>query len=203
PPGSTSIQPLDSYLSPSTGAPNVSSLKSGDAIYVQGHPGSGKTHILYFLVATCVMPMDHFSVFIGGWNKVAFVIDMDGHFQISRFRDILVSRLQFFLPPQSITPVVEHSLKCVHIFRPTSSDQLSATLAHFPKYHAKHFPNIELGMIAVHSIDALYWLDRFKAEQLRASSRVVASQSITSTLESLRSSYGLITVSTHWGLPQQ
>lgn len=167
----------------------------GDLVHIHGHPASGKTHLLYYLLATCTLPTTQ------GWDKAAIIFDMDGKFNISRFKQLLVNRLKSSEP---IMPIVERCLKNMHIFRPTSSDQLAVTLAHLPKYHAKHFPDIALGMVAIHSVDAFYWLDRFKAEQLRLANLPHSSlQNISSILEALRLSLGSVVVLTDWGLVQR
>jgi len=161
--------------------PTLFNLGLENRIHIHGHPASGKTHLLYFLLATC----------LAEWEKAAVVFDMDGRFNIFRFRQLLVHRL-------STTTVVDRCLKNIHIFRPTSSDQLAVTLAHLPKYHAKHFPDIALGMVAIHSVDALNWLDRFKAEQLRLPHNSL--QNMSSYLETIRLSLGSVVVLTDWGL---
>ena len=161
--------------------PTIFNLGSESRIHIHGHPASGKTHLLYFLLATCLVE----------WEKAAVVFDMDGRFNISRFKQLLVSRL-------STTTIVDRCLKNIHIFRPSSSDQLAATLAHLPKYHAKKFPDIALGIVAIHSVDALTWLDRFKAEQLRLPHS--AWQNISSILDTIRLSIGSVVVLTDWGL---
>ncbi|PPQ89408.1 hypothetical protein CVT25_002226 [Psilocybe cyanescens] len=205
--GATAIRSLDLYLS--TGSPSgyQESVQKppGNAIVIRGPPGSGKTHLLYFLLATCVLPVNHLSCYIGGWNKAAFIMDLDGHFHMSRFHDILVDRLRQILPAPSISSLVDQCLKIVHVFRPTSSAQLAVTLKHLAKYHTQNLSSFELGMIAVHSIDASHWLERFKAEQLRSSSSTANTpfESIYSDLRKLRISYGLTTVVTHWGLLHQ
>lgn len=132
-------------------------------------------------------------------------MDLDGHFQMSRFHDVLVDRLHQSIPAPSMPAIVDRCLKLVHIFRPTSLSQLAVTLKHLAKYHAQKLPSFELGMIAVHSIDASHWLERFKAEQLRSSSGTGKSpfESIFAVLQELRISYGLTTVVTHWGLLHQ
>ena len=55
-------------------------------------------------------------------------------------------------------------------------------------------------MVAIHSVDALYWLDRFKAEQLRLP--LGSLQNISSILETIRLSLGSVVVLTDWGLVQ-
>ena len=161
--------------------PSIFNLGLESRIHIHGHPASGKTHLLYFLLATC----------LAEWKKAAVVFDMDGRFSISRFKQLLVSRV-------STTTIIDRCLKNIHIFRPTSSDQLAVTLTHLPKYHAKHFPDIALGIVAIHSVDALTWLDHFKAEQLRLPHSAL--QNISSILEAIRLSLGSVVVLTDWGL---
>jgi len=55
-----------------------------------------------------------------------------------------------------------------------------------------------LGMVAIHSVDALTWLDRFKAEQLRLPHSAL--QNMSSILETIRLSLGSVVVLTDWGL---
>ncbi|KAF8912769.1 hypothetical protein CPB84DRAFT_1759460 [Gymnopilus junonius] len=149
------------------------------------------------------MPAHYLSEFVGGWDRAAFIMDLDGHFRISRLHDVLLDRLQALLPSKSVIPVVERCLGRVHIFRPTSSEQLSATLAYLPQYHAKNVQGMDLGMLAVHSIDSFYWLDRFRAEQLYSTSPLsIVSRNIFSILESLRSCHGFITILIHSGFVQ-
>ncbi|KAF8974031.1 hypothetical protein BDZ97DRAFT_1599047, partial [Flammula alnicola] len=200
PPSLTCIPTLDSSLSDPSTKSRGSFFNCGDVFEIQGHLGTGKTHLLYFLLATCILPIEHHSCFLGGWKKAAFVFDMDGYFHIARFRHILINRLQQCLPPLTIASLVEKCLQRLHVFRPISSDQLAVSLAHLPKYQAKHFPGVELGMVAINSIDAFYWLDRFKAEHMRpapASGRTVTYQNTSSILQNIRLSYGATVVMTH------
>ena len=52
--------------------------------------------------------------------------------------------------------------------------------------------------MAIHSVDALTWLDRFKAEQLRLPHGSL--QNMSSILEKIRLSLGSVAVLTDWGL---
>ena len=56
-----------------------------------------------------------------------------------------------------------------------------------------------LGMVAIHSVDALTWLDRFKAEQLRLPHGSLQNN-MSSILETIRLSLGSVVVLTDWGL---
>ncbi|KAF8167993.1 hypothetical protein B0H34DRAFT_792653 [Crassisporium funariophilum] len=209
PPGFTCIPSLDSFLMSSKthrAQSSRSSLDCGDTLLIQGQPSSGKTHLLYFLLATCTMPPEYLSRHLGGWNKAAFVYDMDGKFSISRWKAILVDRLTRLLPSASITPLVERCLKLLHIFRPKSTDQLIVSLAHLPKYHFAHFSGNEMGIVAIHSINAFHWLDRFKAEQLLSSNalsnKTTLRPDLAATLQAICVSHSPVTVVTDWGLAQ-
>ena len=187
----TGIPAFDSCLSQAT----HSGLRPGDVIHIQGPSGSGKTQLSYLLLVACCLPSQ-----LGGWNKVAFVLDMDGTFDIGRFHEVLVAKL--IKSNSAIAPVIDDALKRVHLFRPTSTEQLATTLAYLPKYHSKNFPDEVMGMVAIHSLDAFHWVDQFKAEQLPVSlNRRSIYQIIFTKLAALGRSYGTITLMSHWGLP--
>ncbi|KAF9569677.1 hypothetical protein CPC08DRAFT_5056 [Agrocybe pediades] len=198
PPPLTTIASLDSYLA------TVANPDTAPLISVHGPSSSGKTHLLYYLAATCVMPTSHSARALGGWSKAAFIFDLDGHFQLTRFRQVLIDRIQRALPALDVTKIVERCLTNTHIFQPLSSDHLAATLMHLPRYHEKHCPDIDLGMVCIHSINAFTWIDRFTAEQLGSSSTTkTPMQNVLYSLERLRSRYDMCVVLTDWGLPQQ
>ena len=192
----TCIPALDSCLAPN-------SLRWGDIIHIHGPSGSGKSLLVYQLLITCCIPLKYLSDDLGGWNKVAFVLDMDGTFDIDQLRLFLVERLAKSVPSASWHQVLGECLKRVHIFRPHSTEQLAATLVHLPRYHSNNFPDAVMGMIVIHSLEAFHWVDQFKAEQLKPSTspaRKTLHQHILTELDNLRRSYGAVGVISHWGL---
>jgi DNA-repair protein XRCC2 len=190
----------------------LSSLKPGDVIEIQGPPSSGKTHLLYSLLIDCTIPYSHQSTVLGGWNKVGIVFDMDGRFDVIRFNQLLLARLARLLSDSRIAgSIARESLGRLHLFRPTSSTQLTATIAHLPKYHAAHFPRGAIGLIAIDSMSALYWPDRFTAEQLQPASNLIERSKdaigfspslhhILIALKLFHSTHGNMIVMTNWGL---
>lgn len=197
-PKATGIPELDAHFQTLNG----SSFEWGSVIEIQGSPASGKTHFLYYLIATCVLPAEH-----GGWEKAAVLCDTDATFDPLRLRQVLVERLRprnsqaALLSDTVLRPVLQR----IHVFRPSSPNQLAMTLAHLPNYHSSRLPNDEIGILAIDSLSAFHWSDRFTVEQLRATSD--GSTSVTSPLRNVlkairrfRDSHRPIILLTNWGL---
>jgi len=225
PVGTTHIPKLDAILPAqelhSTYA--ASSINRGDVLEIQGPAASGKSQLLYHLVITCIMPSRYQSVNIGGWDKAAVLFDNDGTFHIERFHSILLSRLTSLIPdryrvraPNSILqsvsdPAEDLATECLtrlHIFKPTSSIQLAATLLHLPQYHSSHhaLQSREIGLVAIDSISAFHWNDRLTVERSRNARKVRAPDPaspllhVLAALQILRVSHGAAIVVTNWGL---
>ena len=171
---------------------------------LRGPPSSGKTHLLYFFLILCVIPENHQDIRLGGSDKAAIVFDMDLSFDVIRFNQLLDGHLLSLLPSDksAASSIARRSLQRLHIFRPDSSLQLAATLSQLAKYHAFCLPGEKIGLLAIDSVNANYWPDRFTLEQTRASTpnkrRVVPSlQHILMAAEPLRRSCGFTTVITN------
>lgn len=161
-------------------------------------------------MATCLLPSSHLFAPLGGWDRVAYVLDMDQAFDIRRFKQLLSNRLTRLIPAHAVPLVATKCFDRLHIFRPTSSIQLAATIARLPKYHATHFPELDLGLIALDSVSTFYWRDRLTVEQLRSGPplhdprlNLNPLHHILSKLQAIRLSHGAITVVTNWGLVAQ
>ena len=87
--------------------------------------------------------------------------------------------------------LAKRSLQMLHIFRPMSSTQLATTLMQLERYHTAHLPGSEIGLVAIDSINAYHWPDRFTAEHIRASSLPSERRKATNTLPQLRISSAL------------
>ncbi|TFY61942.1 hypothetical protein EVJ58_g4189 [Rhodofomes roseus] len=219
----SSIPALDDHVS-SLNSQQPTPLRRGDVVEIQGPAASGKSHLLYHLLTTCVLPVAHHSVCIGGWECAAVLLDTDGKFNIKRFRRLLTSRLSKLrvtqdtaLPAvddQTLEDILGLCLSRLHVFRPSSSAQLAATLVHLPDYHSTH-PSLrshEIGLLAIDSLSAFYWGDRFLVEQWRTTSGNAASTTpiptelaspmrhVVAAVQRVRALRGPLTVLTNWGL---
>ncbi len=111
------------------------------------------------------------------------------------------------VPLHHLEIITDLSMKRFHVFRPNSSSQLAASLLLLPSYTASQLPNTEMGIIAVDSMSAFYWTDRFAVEQVRAQPRsslphvsVFPLYNIASALEKIRMSFYPLILLTNWGL---
>jgi DNA-repair protein XRCC2 len=200
-----------------------SSLNRGDVIEIQGPAASGKTQLLYHLAANCILPTEVFissvdiraecTVHLGGWKKSVVVFDCEGHWDVRRLHNILTTRLNLafsksLLPPlphnpnTTVSSIAFKSLSRLHLFRPTSSFQLAATLLNLPKYHAEQMPNEEIRMLFVDSISSFYWADRWQAEPSgpKKPPRSNPLGHVLRCLQTFRLSHGPVTFLTNWGL---
>ncbi|KII93541.1 hypothetical protein PLICRDRAFT_49578 [Plicaturopsis crispa FD-325 SS-3] len=211
PPGCTGIPGLDAHFFSSVPrhASSQSSLNRGDVIEIQGPASCGKTHLLYQMIVNCTLPHPQ-----GGWNKAVIVFDTDSTFDVRRLHELFVSRItrvtaEYNDPTAmaSTEVLASEALARVHIFRPTSSSQLAASLLHLPVYQGIHLPEAEVGLLAIDSMSAFYWPDRFTVEQLRSLAEPGRSLAVTSPLQHVldalqkyRILYSPVTVLTNWGL---
>ncbi|KAF7969208.1 hypothetical protein HWV62_27903, partial [Athelia sp. TMB] len=216
PPGSTQVPALDAHFFSSSRRPEAthSSLNGGDLVEVQGPPASGKTHFLYHLVITSILPVDVLGAPLGGWDKTAVIFDTDGTFSLHRLHQLLLGKLSSLLKTSADTEqapilpddMVKIALTRVHIFRPTSSAQLAASLLNLPNYHAEHLPDETIGLIAVDSISSFYWPDRFTVEQINSGDTKSRTSSfnplyhVLVSLQKIRVSHAPVVILTNWGL---
>ncbi len=218
-PGLTRIPDLDAHLA-AVNARRTSRdwpLNRGDVIEVQGPATAGKTHFVYHMLLQCLLPDRWLDTGLGGWGNAAVLIDTDGNFSVQRFHELLVSRLRRFLGEEDPTDVTSTSvedlatqfLQNLHVFRPTSSAQLAITLLHLPNYHAydPRLQNKEIGLLAIDSMSAFYWRDRYTLEQLRDAADnprgALPPNPLAHVLKALarfRASHRPVVLMTNWGL---
>ncbi|KAI0095007.1 hypothetical protein BDY19DRAFT_879094 [Irpex rosettiformis] len=206
----TSIPSLDDCLRPDASS-GQSALQPGDVLEIQGPPASGKTHVAYQTIISCILPH---SPRHHGWGKAAMIYDTDGTFQLKRLKALLYVRLidsdgiaeDTGGTTSSFDELVANCLSRVYVFRPTSSIQLAATILNLGHLHATHdrFVGLEIGLVVVDSLSSFYWQDRFTVEQFRVGpsghNTTNPLQHVLSALENIRVSHRPIILLTNWGL---
>ncbi|KAI4092479.1 MAG: hypothetical protein LQ339_007918 [Xanthoria mediterranea] len=136
---------------------------------VGSSPCSGKTQLLYYLIARLLLPSTHEELRIGGKNTAVILFDLSNSFSLLRLRDIILGSIRAHNPPSlankdTLNTIIHTSLTHLHIFRPQSSSSFLSTLQSLQNYilniHAHISANRPVGAIALHSIDAFLHQDR-------------------------------------------
>jgi DNA-repair protein XRCC2 len=183
-------------------------------IEIQGGPASGKTHLLYHLVCNCILPAAY-----GGWNKAAVVYDTDLAFDVRRLQHILATRVSTHPShscPDQVDSITTKAMRNLRLFAVSSSAELTASLLDLHTYHGDELPTSEIAILAVDSLSAFYWEDRFATEVRRPwsswSTRSYPNPSeptehvhhplhaVFVALQAVCLSHGPIVVLTNWGL---
>ncbi|THU91736.1 hypothetical protein K435DRAFT_144658 [Dendrothele bispora CBS 962.96] len=174
-------------------------INPGEVLEIQGPPASGKTHFVYHLLATCILPVNS-----GGRNKAAILYDLNASFDVFRFKRILSSRLRLIIGDENLQEAVGHSLKKLHIFYSKSTVDLAVDILHLSYYHTSHLPDSEIGMVAIDSLSTFYWSDRFTSENTRShrgrTQLTAPLQSVMAALEAFRHTHGASVVLSTWSL---
>uniref|UniRef100_A0A8B9UK88 X-ray repair cross complementing 2 n=2 Tax=Anas TaxID=8835 RepID=A0A8B9UK88_9AVES len=140
--GRSSLKNLEPCLFAEEGSP-----VHGDVIEFHGPEGTGKTEMLYHLVARCIIPKSG-----GGLEVEVMFIDTDYHFDMLRLVTILEHRLV-----QSTEEMIKQCLGRLFLVNCNSSTQLLLTLYSLENMFCTH-PS--LCLLIVDSISAFYWIDR-------------------------------------------
>ncbi|KAI0034283.1 hypothetical protein K488DRAFT_22691, partial [Vararia minispora EC-137] len=215
--GLTSFLELDDHLRETSNHHSIlSSFARGDVIEIQGGPASGKTHLLYHLVSVCILPTAY-----GGWNKAAILYDTDQGFDVRRLQQILITRVSTHMlrahqEGVDTASIVSGAMRNLRVFPVESASQLSASLQELPAYHGEELTTSEIAILAIDSLSAFYWEDRFAMESTRPryswSTRAFIDpndlterarhplHAILVAIQAMRLSHGPIIVLTNWGL---
>ncbi|KAG9013821.1 hypothetical protein FRB94_000801 [Tulasnella sp. JGI-2019a] len=143
-------------------------------------------------------PPSSAHVLLGGRAKCVAILDCDGRWCMQRLHAILSSYIsskftRVFAPDAatqevpplvfdpSVSDLVAESLSRIHIFRPTSSLSLAATLSSLPTYHRRNIPDDEILMVFIDSISAFYHADKWKTEQATFSENSLRNSGKTQT----------------------
>ncbi|RMD42347.1 hypothetical protein DV735_g2802, partial [Chaetothyriales sp. CBS 134920] len=153
--------------------PAVIQLTSSSSSSSQSSPG--KTSLLYFLAALCVLP----SIY-GGKGSAAVWIDNDARFSAQHLSRVMGSILRGRaqdhanassdpITAQELESTVSSSLAQLHIIKPSSSSALLTSLVHLPTYLLSSSAafNRPLGIVILDSANAFSYQDRQAADLAR------------------------------------
>ncbi|KAM6453041.1 DNA repair protein XRCC2 [Liasis olivaceus] len=141
--GRSSLKTLEPCLFAEEGYPIY-----GDVVEFHGPEGTGKTEMLYHLIARCILPKS-----VGGLEVGVLFIDTDFHFDMLR----LVTILEYRLSSQGTEATIKLYLERFFLINCHSSSQLLLTLYSLENMFFSH-PSLSL--LIIDSISAFYWIDR-------------------------------------------
>lgn len=132
---------------------------------------AGKSQLLYYLAAIAVLPAMIDNIQIDGRNAAVVFIDTDGRFDADRLLSVARGIVQQRLKQPDIGTILYTSLQHVHVFRPTSSASLLATLQSLESYLfdlTRHLStNRPLHAILIDSATAFFWQDKLRDQIAR------------------------------------
>uniref|UniRef100_A0A8C7E4P8 X-ray repair cross complementing 2 n=1 Tax=Naja naja TaxID=35670 RepID=A0A8C7E4P8_NAJNA len=141
--GRSSLKTLEPCLFAEEGYPIY-----GDVIEFHGAEGTGKTEMLYHLIARCILPKSS-----GGLEVSVVFIDTDFHFDMLR----LVTLLEYRSSSRGTEATMKHYLERFFLINCHSSSQLLLSLYSLETMFLSH-PSLSL--LIIDSMSAFYWIDR-------------------------------------------
>ncbi|KAM5432061.1 hypothetical protein MferCBS31731_007649 [Microsporum ferrugineum] len=114
--------------------------------------GCGKTSLLYYITAVGILPTSFNGVHLGGQDGAVIFLDSDNRFNAARLRDIALNYVREKIHKHNqrtadlsshkrqrgddtgLRQMVEGCLQHVHVFKPTSSESVLATLQSLESY---------------------------------------------------------------------
>uniref|UniRef100_A0A2D4PB66 RecA family profile 1 domain-containing protein n=1 Tax=Micrurus surinamensis TaxID=129470 RepID=A0A2D4PB66_MICSU len=122
---------------------------TGDIVEFHGAEGTGKTEMLYHLIARCILPKSR-----GGLEVSVVFIDTDFHFDMLR----LVTLLEYRLSSRGTEVTIKRYLERFFLINCHSSSQLLLSLYSLESIFFLSHPSLSL--LIIDSMSAFYWIDR-------------------------------------------
>ncbi|KAJ2061687.1 hypothetical protein GGI17_002951 [Coemansia sp. S146] len=185
----TGVEALDDALREIYEADESSGPGGGPLLELLGLAGSGKTQTAYHICATIALD-----------GQSVLYIDIDGKASAHTLAHHIQSRVKYTEPKTSESEQrVAQALRRVHIFAPSSTQSLIATLAMLPKYVQRH--GISAGLLLLDGLGSNYWADRKEAVHVRLRSKRATAffrlqQLLVDTLQMVHQRLGCLTVAT-------
>ncbi len=140
-------------------------------------PCSGKTQLLYHLIAITLLPPFDNEVHLQCRGQAVVLLDLSSKFSVLRLEHMMHCYVSAKFSASDSHPGEEHvaglihaSLSQCHVFRPHSTPSLLSTLSTIPNYllaqPSSHFSaNRPLGLLAINDISAFFHEDRQESEE--------------------------------------
>ena len=194
-------------------------------------PGSGKTHLLYYITAVAILPSHINGVSLHGKNSAVIFIDADLKFDVCRLFEVIRSYIvhcfavnkvacigdtsahQDQISSIDLDEVVGSVLQHVHVVQQQSFEKLLESLRELPCYLLENSNHSSEGRrlhaILVDGISAFYWESRMGGNSdscafFNAGTSAMSSpfKELVRLLHTLQASFACIIVVTTWSYKQ-
>lgn len=98
-------------------------------------PGTGKTQLLYLIIALTILPETYGDIDLGGRNSAIVMLDTEGRFDIQRLAEVMKGYIfskDALL--QNVDELVHRSLQHLHLYQPQIFSSLITTLSSLQSY---------------------------------------------------------------------
>ena len=191
-------------------------------------PGSGKTHLLYHIIAVAILPLHFNGVLLHGKDSTIVFLDTDLRFDICRLSQVIRSYIiqraavdgaarsgdvpyrQDRIASNDIDKLIAEVVKHVHVIQQWSMDGLLENLEKLPHYllmNSNHYSaKRHLHAILIDSVSAFYWESRMENNVKGNCATLDTGMSYTKTsymklarlLRRLQASFACMVVTTSW-----
>jgi DNA-repair protein XRCC2 len=210
-------------------ATTSSTLNLGDVIEIQGAPSTSKSTLLYFFCMTTLLPYSMTlplkmrgsslpprdeRIDMGGRGTSAVLFDTDNKFSVAALERMLTAHIlkrisahcktvpQLYnasVAPEAVREQVLLALSHLHIFKPTSTVALAASLKTLSSHLLEVAPTENVNLLIVDSMSAFYHQDRFASEQ-SGGQAPHPMRHVMNALAEVRSTIAPLIVLSNWGL---
>ncbi|KAI9735959.1 MAG: hypothetical protein M1834_001425 [Cirrosporium novae-zelandiae] len=225
----TQAQTFQSWGSPTriegdiqTASRNTARNKTA-VIEIVGPSGCGKSHILYYAITIAILPSSFHvaerEIQLDGKDGTVIFLDADNRFNATRLYQIMMSYvtrlvLQILEPnvvqDADVSALVKSSMQHIHVFRPSSTSSLLATIESIPDYLLNVNTHVSgyrvLRLLLLDSATAFYWSDRFAVENARVDPSSAYNSHpnkwpmIVKCLQELQRKFDCTIIATSWAL---
>ena len=162
-----SLEGLDKYLFQGLSRP----VQVKDVIELYGDSGSGKTQILFHLIANCILPLNWKGACLGGRGVGVIFVDTDYHFSLLRLVEILEERIKSCFLKQGLPMIstaalqsfIKSCLTQLIVAKCDSTEELLRTMHSFDKILCN---TTDICVMIIDSVSAFYWQDKSEGSEI-------------------------------------
>ena len=182
---------------------------------------SGKTQLLYLIIAKALLPQSYHEIQLNGKFSAVILFGLSTKFSILRLREVIKSYINSCVSASNsaelshadISTLVQASLLHLHVFRPQSSSSLLKTISSLPSYFlvepATHLSSgRKIISLILNDLSAFLWQDRLADADITIANERSSGDShliqyyrlLISSLKAIQSTFSCLVIATNTSL---